>query len=138
MLLRFTDLNLFLFCKLHIFWKDHKNVRNLHLRFVLCSNNQIYDGDFEDFCGLLRIYLWTLQLFSLLLGYWRDESAYKSSFWCNINDKNFSAMHSRRGKLTYFPSYKIVLGKWGRYLSVKKIDEKKSQNSFKLGKFSKF
>ena len=47
-------------------------------------------------------------------------------------------MHSRRGKLTYFPSYKIVLAKWGRYLSVKKIDEKKSQNSFKQGKLAKF
>ena len=32
-------------------------LRNLHRRrFVLCSNGQIYDGDFAKFCGLLRIY----------------------------------------------------------------------------------
>ena len=29
---------------------------NLHCRFVLCFNGQIYGGDFEKFCGLLRIY----------------------------------------------------------------------------------
>ena len=26
------------------------------LDFVLCSNGQIYGGDFAKFCGLLRIY----------------------------------------------------------------------------------
>ena len=31
-------------------------MRNLHGRFVLCSNGQIYSGDFAKFCGLLRIY----------------------------------------------------------------------------------
>ena len=31
-------------------------LRNLHGRFVLCSNGQIYGGDFAKFCGLLRIY----------------------------------------------------------------------------------
>ena len=31
-------------------------MRNHHLRFVLCSNDQIYGGDFAKFCGLLRIY----------------------------------------------------------------------------------
>ena len=29
---------------------------NHHQRFVLCSNGQIYGGDFAKFCGLLRIY----------------------------------------------------------------------------------
>ena len=31
-------------------------MQNLHRRFVLCSNGQIYGGDFAKFCGLLRIY----------------------------------------------------------------------------------
>ena len=31
-------------------------LRNLHRRFVLCSNGQIYGGDFAKFFGLLRIY----------------------------------------------------------------------------------
>ena len=31
-------------------------MRNIHLSFVLCSNGQIYDGDFAKFCGLLRMY----------------------------------------------------------------------------------
>ena len=42
--------------KVHIFWEDHNILRNLHRRFVLCSNGQIYDGDFAKFCVLLRIY----------------------------------------------------------------------------------
>ena len=42
--------------KVHIFWEGHKFLRNLHRRFVLCSNGQIYGGDFAKFCGLLRIY----------------------------------------------------------------------------------
>ena len=43
-------------CKVHIFWEGHKILRNLHRRFVLFSNGQMYDGDFAKFCGLLRIY----------------------------------------------------------------------------------
>ena len=31
-------------------------MRNLHHRFVLSSNGQIYGRDFAKFCGLLRIY----------------------------------------------------------------------------------
>ena len=42
--------------KVHIFWEGHKFLRNLHRRFVLCSNGQIYGGDFSKFCFLLRIY----------------------------------------------------------------------------------
>ena len=42
--------------KVHTFWEGHKILRNLHCRFVLCSNGQIYGGDFANLCGLLRIY----------------------------------------------------------------------------------
>ena len=42
--------------KVHKFWEDHKFLQNLHRRFVLCSNGQIYSEDFTKFCGLLRIY----------------------------------------------------------------------------------
>ena len=41
---------------INVFWEGHKFLRNLHRRFVLCSNCQIYDGDFAKFYGLLRIY----------------------------------------------------------------------------------
>ena len=45
------------FCnKVHIFWEGHNVLQNLHRRFVLCSDSQIYGGDFAKFCGLLRIY----------------------------------------------------------------------------------
>ena len=42
--------------KVHIFWEGHKILRNLHRRFVLCSANQIYGGDFANWCDLLKIY----------------------------------------------------------------------------------
>ena len=42
--------------KVHIFREGHNFLRNLHRRFVLCSNGQIYVGDFAKFCGRLRIY----------------------------------------------------------------------------------
>ena len=65
----------FFFCKrkfngrVHIFWEGHKCLRNLHLRFVLCSNSQIYGGDFWKFCGLHRIYeLWWITIF--LYSFW--------------------------------------------------------------------
>ena len=35
--------------KVHIFWEGHKILRNLYI-------GQIYCGDLENFCGLLRIY----------------------------------------------------------------------------------
>ena len=44
------------YVKVHIFWDGHKFLWNLHRRFVLCSNCQMYGGDFATFCGLLRIY----------------------------------------------------------------------------------
>ena len=45
--------------KVHIFWEGHKFLRNLHCTVDLshvCSNGQIYAGDFENFCGVLRRY----------------------------------------------------------------------------------
>ena len=55
-------------CKVHIFWEGHKIFRNLHCRFVLCSDGQIYSGDFAKFHGLLRIYeLYRIRDVSLLL-----------------------------------------------------------------------
>ena len=42
--------------KVYVFWESHKCLRNLHRRFVLCSNGQIHGGDFAKFCGLLKIY----------------------------------------------------------------------------------
>ena len=36
--------------------KSANFLRNLQRRFVLCSNGQIYGGDFAKFRGLLRIY----------------------------------------------------------------------------------
>ena len=43
-------------CKVHIFWEGHKIFQNLHRRFVLCSNGQIYSGGFTKLCGHLRKY----------------------------------------------------------------------------------
>ena len=42
--------------KVHIFWEGYKILQNLHRRFVLWSNGQIYGGDFAKIFGLLRIY----------------------------------------------------------------------------------
>ena len=50
------NLDTSVFSKVHIFWEGHQFLWNLHRRFVLCSNGQIYSGDFANFCGLLRIY----------------------------------------------------------------------------------
>ena len=55
-ILVFTRHKCFSLYKVHIFWEGQKILRNLHSRFVLCSNGQIYSGDFAKFCGLLRIY----------------------------------------------------------------------------------
>ena len=43
-------------CKVRIFLEGHKTLQNLHRRFVLYSNGQIYGGDFAKLCSLLRIY----------------------------------------------------------------------------------
>ena len=57
--------NLF-YIKVHIFWEGHKNLRNLHCKFALCSNGQIYRGDFAKFWGHLRIY----ELYKLISYYY--------------------------------------------------------------------
>ena len=49
--------------KVHKFWEGHNILQKLNCRFVLCSNGQIYGGDFAKFCGLLRIY----ELYQILL-----------------------------------------------------------------------
>ena len=46
--------HLLLVSKVETLWEDKKLLRNHHLRFVLCSDGQIYGGDFAKFCGLLR------------------------------------------------------------------------------------
>ena len=51
-----THCNIIVTSKVHIFWEGHKILWNLHRRFVLCCNGQIYGGYFAKFCGLLRIY----------------------------------------------------------------------------------
>ena len=42
--------------KVHILREGHIFLQNLHRRFVLYCNGQIYGGDFTKFCDLLRIY----------------------------------------------------------------------------------
>ena len=39
-----------------MFWEGHEILRNLHRRFDRYYLVQIYGGDFEKNCGLLRIY----------------------------------------------------------------------------------
>ena len=46
--------------KVHIFWEGNKFLRNLHSRFVLCSNSQIYGRDFAKFLSPSQN-IWTLQ-----------------------------------------------------------------------------
>ena len=48
--------NYYYFLKVHLFWEGHEVLRNLHLRFDPYYIGQIYGGDIEKFCGLLRIY----------------------------------------------------------------------------------
>ena len=51
------ETEIFEFCVKFIYSEKTTNVlRNFHRRFVLCSNGQIYGGDFVKFCGLLRMY----------------------------------------------------------------------------------
>ena len=41
--------------KVQIFWEGHKILQNLQLMFDRYYIEQIYGGDFAEFCGLLRI-----------------------------------------------------------------------------------
>jgi hypothetical protein len=50
---------MFFIIKLRFCEKGTKFLRNHHLRFVLCSNGQIYRGDFAKFCGSSQN-IWTL------------------------------------------------------------------------------
>ena len=42
--------------KVHIFWKGHKILRNLHLTFDCIYCSQKLGEDFAKFCGLHKIY----------------------------------------------------------------------------------
>ena len=73
--------------KVHIFWESHKFLQNLHHRFVLCSNGQIYGGDFAKFCGLLRIY----ELYKLFSRHsWYIAIAHIHFFWSACKARNFN------------------------------------------------
>ena len=52
----YISITLGILLKLIFCEKGTKFLRNHHLRFVLCSNGQIYSRDFAKFRGLLRIY----------------------------------------------------------------------------------
>ena len=54
-------------------------MRNLHCRFVLCSNGQIYVRDFAKFCGLLRIY----ELYLIHYFYNGVKANFKSHLLCS-------------------------------------------------------
>ena len=54
--------------KVHVFWESNNFLRNLHRVFVLSSNGQIYDGDFSNIFGLLRIY----ELYCFEPQYWHS------------------------------------------------------------------
>ena len=53
--------------KVHIFWEGHTILQNFHFTFVLYSVSQKWGEEFAKFCGLLRIYVWTLQTSLILL-----------------------------------------------------------------------
>ena len=54
--LKVFDGNIIKVLKSRFYEKDFEILQNHHLRFVLCSNGQIFGGDFIKFCGLLRIF----------------------------------------------------------------------------------
>ena len=58
-------------------------MQNIHRRFVLCSNGQIYVGGFAKFCGLLRIY----ELYVLKAGFFRKMVLVLST---NFGEKSLS------------------------------------------------
>ena len=79
--------------KVHIFWEGHKFLRNLHCRFVLCSNGQIYSGDFAKICGLLRIYELYISFQITWIFYYPfkiygdgliSESTVQTNFWSKV------------------------------------------------------
>ena len=71
--------------KVHIFWEGHKILQNLHCRFVLCRNGQIYSGEITKFCGLLRIY--ELYLVSIFVAFSENLSVDRFlGMKCQINE----------------------------------------------------
>ena len=42
--------------KVHIFWEGNNILQNLHLTFDCMYCSQKLGEDFENFCGILRIY----------------------------------------------------------------------------------
>ena len=82
-----------------IFWEGHKIFRNLPRLFVLCSASQIIGGDFEKFCGLLRIY-------ELYLGYseWEICTIFsKLEKYCIIFCSSDPTIISKTTNLQIFP-----------------------------------
>ena len=64
------------YIKVHIFWEGHQFLRNLHCRFVLCSNGQIYSWDFAKLCGLILV--------SLLTVLWGFPCSKKRKWYCTL------------------------------------------------------
>ena len=57
-------------------------LQNLHRRLVLCSASQIFGGDFEKICGLLRIYeFYLVRGFSSMLTSLHEDVLYVMIPW---------------------------------------------------------
>ena len=78
-------------------------MRNLHLRFVLCSASQIYSGDFAKFCCPLGIY----ELYVLLSNEVHNRSILRA---ITIGKDFVSPLESNDSKMIDF-----VLPKWKLY-----------------------
>ena len=62
------------FSKVHIFWVGHYFFEISIADLSLCSNGQIYGGDFANFWGLLRIYeLYSISIDELVL-WWQSKN----------------------------------------------------------------
>ena len=85
--------------KVHIFWDDHKILRNLHRRFDCYYIGKNYRGDFAKFYGLLRIY-------ELYKG--RPHTCPDIIDWCNFEDINFHFWKGK-AKMNHFPTEKLPL-----------------------------
>ena len=75
--------------KVHIIWEGHKILRNLHRRFVLCSNGQICDEDFAKFCGLLRIYELYIDISRNMILFWIIFQVYISIYVSQLSIQIF-------------------------------------------------
>ena len=86
--------NLLIF-KFHIFWEGHKFLRNLHHRFGLCSNSQIYGGDVAKFCGLLRIYKLYYVVYEWFL---KVDKSLQLHCWKPLNRHTHRRTHGYQGR----------------------------------------